>query len=81
MIDPSVPLHQPSSRNQRRRPTQKNHVGNPVVRGQVTNIDNDKLSKLVMLVVRVVSSSEVGANVGYLLLIPEGYTKQGNTNE
>jgi hypothetical protein len=36
----SVPLHEPSSRDQQRRPTQKHHVGNPVVRGWFTNIDS-----------------------------------------
>lgn len=41
--DPSVPLHEPSSRDQRRHPIQKHHVGNLVVRGWVTNADNDRL--------------------------------------
>jgi hypothetical protein len=38
-----VPLHEPSSHDQRRHPTQKHHVGNLVVRGRVTNADNDRL--------------------------------------
>jgi hypothetical protein len=38
--DFGVPLHEPSSRDQRRRPTQKHHAGNAVVRGRVTNTES-----------------------------------------
>jgi hypothetical protein len=49
---PVVVQHEPSSRNQRRRPTQNHHVSNPVVRGRITNT-NKKVMVLLLGVIVV----------------------------
>jgi hypothetical protein len=46
----------------------------PPVMGRISFPElDDKTSKLVMLFIKVVNSIEVGANIGHLFLIPEGY--------
>jgi hypothetical protein len=42
---------------------------------------DDEMSKLFMLFVKVMSSSEVGANVDHLFLTPVRYQEQSNTKE